>query len=158
MTEEEHGLFGELSRHEAVVRDAGLARYVEAKRDDIVFERFEFDALVGADHAARAIWAYVEQVDLGELYGQIKARSHTPGRPAADPRVMLGLWLYACVEGVGSARQLERLTEHHHGFRWLRGGVPLNYHLLSDFRWQAAALVDRLLTHGCGGRCARKGW
>jgi transposase len=153
MTEEERGLFGELARHEAVVRDAGLARYVEAKRDDIVFERFEFDALVDADHAARAIWAYVEQVDLGELYGQIKARSHTPGRPAADPRVMLGLWLYACVEGVGSARQLERLTEQHHGFRWLRGGVPLNHHLLSDFRWEAAALVDRLLTQGVAALC-----
>ena len=148
MTDEERGLFGELARHEAVDRDAGLARYVEAKRDAIVFERFEFDGLVDAGHAARAIWAYVEQVDLGDLYGQIKARAHTPGRPAADPRVMLGLWLYACVEGVGSARQLERLTEQHNGFRWLRGGVPLNYHLLSDFRWQAAAVVDRLLTQG----------
>jgi hypothetical protein len=26
--------------------------------------------------------------------------------------------------------------------------VPLNYHLLSDFRWQAAAVADRLLTEG----------
>lgn len=148
MTEEEHGLFGELARHEAAERDRGLPRYVEAQRDEIVFGRFEFDELIGPGHAARAIWAYVEQVDLSELYGQIKARWHTPGRPAADPRVMLGLWLYACVEGVGSARQLERLTEQHHGFRWLRGGVPLNYHLLSDFRWQAASVVDRLLTQG----------
>lgn len=148
MTEEEHGLFGELARHEAAGRDRGLARYVEAQRDEIVFGRFEFDELIGPGHVARAIWAYVGQADLSELYGQIKARSHTPGRPAADPRVMLGLWLYGCVEGVGSARQLERLTEQHHGFRWLRGGVPLNYHLLSDFRWQAAAAVDRLLTQG----------
>ena len=67
MTDEERGLFGELARHEAVDRDAGLARYVEAKRDAIVFERFEFDGLVDAGHAARAIWAYVEQVDLGDL-------------------------------------------------------------------------------------------
>jgi transposase len=148
MAEEERGLFGELAKQEAPGRDAGLPRYVEAKRDEIVFDRFEFDALVGVEHAARTIWAYVEQADLSELYGQIKARAHTPGRPAADPRVMLALWLYACVEGVGSARQVERLTEVHHGFRWLRGGVPLNHHLLSDFRWQAAAVADRLLTQG----------
>ena len=148
MAEEERGLFGGLAKQDAPGRDAGLARYVEARRDEIVFQRFEFDELIGADHVARVIWAYVEQVDLSALYEQIKARTHTPGRPAADPRVMLALWLYACVEGVGSARQLERLTEQHHGFRWLGGGVPLNYHLLSDFRWQAAEVADRLLTQG----------
>lgn len=148
MAEEDRGLFGDLARQDAPERDAGLPRYVEARRDAIVFERFEFDELVGVDHPARVIWGYVERVDLSLLYEQIKARAHTPGRPAADPRVMLALWLYACVEGVGSARQLERLSEVHHGFRWLRGGVPLNYHLLSDFRWQAAEVADRLLTQG----------
>jgi len=146
--QEERDLFGELAQQEAPEGDPGLPRYVEARRDEIVFERFEFDELIGADHPARVIWAYVEQVDLSALYEQIKARAHTPGRPAADPRVMLALWLYACVEAVGSARQLERLTEQHHGFRWLRGGVPLNHHLLSDFRWQAAEVADRLLTQG----------
>ena len=148
MSEEERGLFSELAQQDAPGRDAGLPRYIEAKRDAIVFDRFEFDALIGVEHAARVMWAYVEQADLSELYGQIKARAHTPGRSPADPRVVLALWLYACVEGVGSARQLERLTEEHHGFRWLRGGVPLNYHLLSDFRWQAAEVADRLLTQG----------
>jgi transposase len=146
MTEEAKGLFGGLARQDAPDRDAGQARYVEAQRDGIVFERFEFDALIGADHPARVVWAYVERIDLSGLYGLIRARAHTPGRPPPDPRVVLALWLYACIEGVGSARQLERLTEEHHGFRWLRGGVPLNYHLLSDFRWQAVA--DRLLTEG----------
>lgn len=148
MAEEIKGLFGELARQEAPERDAGAARYVEARRDAIVFERFEFDGLVGSDHPARIVWAYVEQVDLSALYDAIRARAHTPGRPPPDPRVVLALWLYACVEGVGSARQLERLTAEHNGFRWLRGGVPLNYHLLSDFRWQAMAVVDRLLTQG----------
>jgi hypothetical protein len=32
MTDEERGLFGELARHEAVDRDAGLARYREVKK------------------------------------------------------------------------------------------------------------------------------
>jgi transposase len=148
MSEEECGLFGGLAKQDKPERDRGLPRYVEARREAIVFDRFEFDALIGVEHPARAIWAYVEKADLSGLYAQIKARAGTPGRPAADPRVVLALWLYACVEGVGNARQLERLSEVHHGFRWLRGGVPLNYHLLSDFRWQAAEVADRLLTQG----------
>ncbi|HEY7608332.1 MAG TPA: transposase [Alphaproteobacteria bacterium] len=148
MSNDEEGLFGELARQDAPVRDPGLARYVEAERDAIVYERFEFDALIEADHPARAIWQYLEKADLSALYARIRARAHTPGRPPPDPRVVLALWLYACVEGVGSARQLERLSEEHNGFRWLRGGVPLNYHLLSDFRWQAAEVADRLLTQG----------
>lgn len=148
MTEETKGLFGALSPQAVPERDPGAARYVEAQRDEIVFDRFEFDALISAEHVARVVWAYVERIDLAELYGLIRARAHTPGRPPPDPRVVLALWLYACIEGVGSARQLERLSEDHNGFRWLRGGVPLNYHLLSDFRWQAAAVADRLLTEG----------
>lgn len=148
MTEDRKGLFGELPEQDAPARDGGEPRYVEAERSTIVFERFEFDGLIGADHAARVVWAYVERLDLSALYGAIRARAHTPGRPPPDPRVVLALWLYACIEGVGSARQLERLTEEHNGFRWLRGGVPLNYHLLSDFRWQAAEVIDRLLTQG----------
>lgn len=148
MSAESEGLFGDLERQDAPARDAGPARYVEAQRETIVFERFEFDRLIGSEHAARTVWAWVEQVDLSELYDAIRARAHTPGRPPPDPRVLLALWLYACIEAVGSARQLARLTEEHHGFRWLRGSAPLNYHLLSDFRWQAATIVDRLLTEG----------
>ena len=34
MTDEERGLFGELARHEAVDRDAGLARYREVKKTE----------------------------------------------------------------------------------------------------------------------------
>lgn len=148
MADKEAGLFGELPGQDAPARDAGMARYVEAERDAIVFERFAFDGLIEADHPARAIWVYVGKADLSALYARIRARAHTPGRPPPDPRVVLALWLYGCVEGVGSARQLERLSEAHNGFRWLRGGVPLNYHLLSDFRWQAAEVADRLLTEG----------
>lgn len=139
-------LFSDLADQEAPARDPGPPRYVQAQRHEIVFEQFEFDCLIGEEHPARAIWEYVEALDLTELYERIAARAHTPGRPPPDPRVVLALWLYACVEGVGSARELDRLTREHHGFRWLRGGVPLNYHLLSDFRWQATEVADRLLT------------
>ena len=60
--------------------------------------------------------------------------------------MLLALWLYATVEGVGSARELDRLAERDLAYRWLAGGVPLNYHGLADFRVDHVVLLDRLLS------------
>ena len=86
-------------------------------------------------------WIY-----LSIYYSSIKSVVDSPGRPATDPRVLLALWLYATVEGVGSARRLERLCGEHHGYKWLAGGVPINYHMLSDFRVERKEALERLLT------------
>jgi hypothetical protein len=64
-----------------------------------------------------------------------------------DPRLGVALWLYATLEGVGSARALDWLCSHHNAFRWLCGGVSVNYHTLADFRVDPPQLLDRLLTH-----------
>src|SRR3546814_295169 len=70
---------------------------------------------------------------------------HTPGQAPASPRLLLALWLYATSQGVGSARALARLCESHDTYRWLCGGVSVNYHGLSDFRSGQGALLDALL-------------
>jgi transposase len=98
------------------------------------------------DHRARVVWAFVEGLDLSALYARIRAREDRPGRPPPDPKILLGLWLLATLEGVGSARQLDRLCERDVAYRWLCGGVPVNYHGLSDFRCEHAEVLDRLLT------------
>jgi transposase len=99
-----------------------------------------------ADHRARLVWSFVESLDLSPLYDQVLAREGEAGRPAADPAVLLSLWLYATIEGVGSARELERLAQSDVAYRWLAGGVPLNYHGLADFRVEQVEVLDRLLT------------
>jgi transposase len=58
---------------------------------------------------------------------------------------MLGLWLYATSRGVGSARSLARLCESEDSYRWMCGGVSVNYHTLADFRVEQGELLDRLL-------------
>jgi transposase len=88
----------------------------------------------------------VERLDLSALYERIRAREGEPGRPPPDPRIFLALWLYATLEGVGSARHLARLCESDTAYRWLRGGVAMNYHDLSDFRVGHGDVLDRLLT------------
>lgn len=121
-------------------------RIARAVRDQIELVPQSLEDRVAAEHPARAIWAMLERLQLGAFYTRIRAVVDGPGRPASDPRVLLGLWILATVEGIGSARRLERLTEEHDAYRWLRGGVPVNYHLLSDFRVAHQAELDEVLT------------
>ncbi len=89
-------------------------------------------------------------MDLAAFYGAIKAKLERPGRPATDPQVLLALWLLATVEGVGSARKLDRLCQAHDAYRWICGGVPINYHMLADFRVAHQGALDDLLTEIVG--------
>jgi transposase len=122
------------------------ARVVGPQRDQLGWEMVDIDGLLQQDHAARLVWTFVTQMDLSQFYAAIGSREGEAGRPAADPRVLLALWLYAAVEGVGSARELERLLERDVAYRWIAGGVPVNYHGLSDFRTRHGGLLDTLLT------------
>ena len=103
--------------------------------------------LLTPEHHARTVWQFVLGLDLSPLLDTIRAVEGGPGRPATDPRILVALWLFATVEGVGSARALDWLCANHHGFRWLCGGVSVNYHTLSDFRVGHLALLDDMLTH-----------
>jgi transposase len=143
------GLFGELPyQHEpqAVAAPRGAPRLREPIRDQVELRAVDIESLIGQDHRARVIWAYVESLDLSALEDRVKARDNRPGYPAPSPRLLLALWLYASSDGVGSARALDRLCDSHDVYRWLCGGVSLNYHTLSDFRVGCADLLDRLLS------------
>ena len=127
------------------VADPGEPRMREPVRGQIELRAVDLEALVAAEHPVRVIWAYVEQLDLRQLEEAIRARTHTAGQAPASPRLLLALWLYATSEGVGSARALARLCESHDVYRWLCGGVSVNYHGLADFRTAHPELLDRLL-------------
>jgi transposase/ribosomal protein L34 len=124
----------------------GGARVVEADRSQLSWDLVDLEAWLAADHRARIVWAFVLTLNLDALYAKIKAREGEAGRPAADPRVLLALWLYATIEGIGSARAVDRLTQSDLAYRWLRGGVPLDYHTLADFRAENGEVLDRLLS------------
>lgn len=141
------GLFAELPDQLAAERIvvAGAVRLKEPERETIELRVMSLDSLIGADHPARLIWAYVSQLDLSELESTIKAREGVPGHPAITPRLLLALWLYATSEGMGSARHLARLCERDDVYRWLCGGVGVNHRTLGDFRVDHGELLERLL-------------
>ena len=113
----------------------------------LVLPALALEDLLDTDHQARVVWDFCLGLDLQPLFQAIRSREGGPGRAAIDPRLCVALWLYATLEGVGSARALAWLCSHHNAFRWLCGGVSVNHHTLSDFRVGHLDLLDELLTH-----------
>ena len=122
------------------------ARVLKPNRQQLQWLARDLDAVLAEDHPARAIWGLLENLDLSSFYGSIKARLDRPGHPTTDPQLLLALWLLGTVESVGSARKLARLCQEHDAYRWLCGGVPINHHMLSDFRVAHQVALDELLT------------
>ena len=131
-------------------------RVIGPDRAQLRWDMVDLDSQLPDDHRARLVWAFVEGLDLSEFYDRIKARDAVAGRPATDPRVVLAVWLYATLEGIGSARAIDRLCQQHAAYRWLCGGAPINHDLLATFRRENAAQLDRLLTQSLTALIAEK--
>ncbi len=141
----EAGLFGVMPEQRSAARLGGAPRLRKAERRQVSLRPISLEDLLPADHRARFVWSFAERLDLCALYGAIKAVEGHPGHPPADPRILLALWLYATVEGVGSARALDRLCREHIGFEWLCGGVGMNHTTLAEFRVAHGAVLERRL-------------
>lgn len=136
----------ELPEAEAVAREwSGQPRLREPVRDQVELRAVDLEALLPAEHPARVIWAYVQRLDVSPLEETVRARAHGPGQAPVSPRLQLALWLFATSQGVGSARALARLCESHDAYRWLCGGVSVNYHSLSEFRTAHPEILEQLL-------------
>jgi transposase len=77
----------------------------------------DLESLLAEDHRARLVWGYVVRQDLSALLDEIKARGSNAGRARIDPRILFALWLYAVLDGVGSGREVARLTREHDAYR-----------------------------------------
>ncbi|MCA3220526.1 MAG: IS1182 family transposase [Burkholderiales bacterium] len=122
------------------------ARVLRPERRQIQMRASDLESLLQPGHRARLVWSWVERQDLSTMYAGIKAVQGGVGRAAIAPEILLALWLYAMLEGVGSARQLARITDSHDAYRWLCGGVQVNHHSLSDFRVEHGQALDELLS------------
>ena len=118
----------------AEAQPLGPPRLMRPDRQQMRFMPTDLESLLPEDHSARAIWAVVEKLNLSKFEATITAREGHSGRPGIDPRILVALWIYATSEGIGSAREVERLEELHHAYQWICGGVHVNHHTLSDFR------------------------
>lgn len=104
------------------------------------------DELVSQDHPVRLIWELVQTLDRRPLYDGIKAVEGHAGRTPIDPMILVALWAFATVEGISSARRLAKLCRRDDPFKWICGGVRVNYHTLADFRTTHAAWLQEQIT------------
>jgi transposase len=146
------GLFADLPldsapRPEAAAAGRGVPRVKRPIRDQYEIHELCVDQLVSHDHPVRAVWAFVMGQDLSSLYDRIAAVEGEVGRDAIDPRILMTLWLYATVEGIGSAREIERRTTRDTPFKWICGGVSVNHTRLSAFRIGSPEVLDEVLTN-----------
>jgi len=155
------GLFGQGELPEPCVvsgpkQAGGPARVKSAQRYQVELRPVHLDALLAPDHAARTVWAFVQTMDLEPLYARIKSVAGRGGAPAIDPAILVALWLWATVDGVGSAREVDRLCERDDAYRWICGGVGVNYHSLADFRTLHEAWLDAQLTRSIAALMDRR--
>jgi transposase len=157
----QQGLFGEgeLPWDAARVSPAqagGLPRVMSPQRNQVELRPLDLESLLAADHPARTVWAFVQALDLRPLYARIKSVAGRGGAPAIDPAILVALWLWATVDGVGSAREVDRLCERDDAYRWICGGVGVNYHSLADFRTEHEAWLDAQLTRSIASLLDRR--
>ena len=121
-------------------------RTVEPERRQGVI-RFEMpEDTLPAQHRARVLWAVTGELDLSGFTRHAKAVDGRAGRPTYSPRMLLTLWLYATSCGVGSAREIARLTETELAYRWISG--EMRGHATSS----AACGTPSLPSSSCGLR------
>ena len=124
----------------------GKRRLATADRTQVRVLMVDPDQLVPDDDPVRAVWIFVERLDLSAFYEPIKAVEGRAGRPPIDPKILMALWIQATLDGIGSAREVARMCEMHARYQWICGGVTPGYHRLSDFRSNSEQELDKLLT------------
>lgn len=138
----------------AAKRAHGAPRLLEPNRSQVELRASDLESLLPEDHRARLVWGYVVRQDMNRLFDAVKARGSNAGRAAIDPRILFALWLYATLDGVGSGREVARLAQEHDAYRWISGGVSVNYHALNDFRAGNDKLMDEVLTNNVAALAA----
>ena len=81
----------------------GTPRLRVPKRDQVEMSWESLDQRLDPDSQARVVWGLVCQLDLDAWLKEIKAIERHVGRNATDPRLLVALWVFATLRGVGSA-------------------------------------------------------
>ena len=110
--------------------------------------RFEIpDDMLAADHPARILWTLLGTLDLTAFGAACESVEGRPGRSLKSPRMLMTLWLYAIVRGIGSAREIARLVKTDVAFRWIVGDLEVGHHKLSEFRVGYGEPLNGLMTN-----------
>jgi transposase len=124
----------------------GKPRVTQPQRKQAVI-RFEMpEDTLEPSHPARVLWDVIGTLQLSAFLVDAKAVEGAAGRATLSPQMKLTLWLYAISQGVGSAREIARLTASDAGYRWIVGDLEVSHHTLSAFRVGYGQALDTVMT------------
>ena len=83
------------------------------------------DDALSESHPARLLWSVLGTLDLAAFSAGCDSVEGKAGRSLLSPRMLLTLWLYAVLQGVGSAREIARLVKTDMAYRWIVGDVKI---------------------------------
>jgi len=104
------------------------------------------DDAIEAEHPARVLWVALGKLDLGAFLAGARSVEGHAGRPTHSPHMMMTLWTYAISQGIGSAREIERMTASDRAFAWIIGDATVGHHALSRFRIGHRHALEMLMT------------
>ena len=91
------------------------------------------DDWIDEENPVRAIDAFVDALDLGEL-GFDGVDPAATGRPGFHPSALLKLYIYGYLNRVQSSRRLEREAGRNVELIWLTGRLVPDHKTIADFR------------------------
>jgi transposase len=102
------------------------------------------DDYIEEGNTVRAVSAFVEYLNFSELEF-VRAEPAETGRPGYDPRVMLGIYIWGHLNGVRSARRLERECRRNVELMWMTGKLFPDFKTIANFRKNNGAALKQVL-------------
>jgi transposase len=88
---------------------------------------------VAEDNPVRAVDAFVEGLDLGQLgFGRVEPLEK--GRPCYHPATLLKIYIFGYLNRIPSSRRLERECQRNIELIWLTGQLAPDFKTIADFR------------------------
>ncbi len=91
------------------------------------------EEFIPEDHFCRIMDAFVDGLDMQGL-GFARAEAAETGRPGYDPRDLLKLYLYGCLQQIRSTRRLESECRRNVELMWRLGRLCPDHKSIAEFR------------------------
>lgn len=123
-----------------------MKRFIEGTdRNQSTLFPERLDDYVSDDNPVRAIDAFVDALDLGEL--GFDTVPEATGRPGYHPATMLKIYVYGYLNQVQSSRRLERECGRNVELIWLTGSLKPDFKTIADFRKDNGPAIRNVCRH-----------